>query len=470
MRKLPTNPILASDSYKFSHPGTYATEAVGMHSSIIARTGGADMMVLFGIKMFIDSVFSEQITLEHVYEAEAFCALHGEPFDKVGWLRVVNHYNGWLPLTIKALPEGLPVPSGNAMVTVTSYDPQLMHLAQSIETKLVRAVWYPTTIATLGRKIKMLITRYYEATGVDTTLADYALHDFGARGVTCAEQAQIGGAAHLVNFKGSDTVEGIRAANWYYDIQMAGVSVPATEHSIQTSWGPTRQREYLETFIRKHGKKGNIVSVVIDGYDTLGFVDMVCEPYFVKLVQQIGCKLVLRPDSGNPLVLIPEIIQKLADAYGFSVNSKGFSELQGVGILWGDGVDYELIEKILAQLHRCRWVANTVVFGSGGALLQKVNRDTFKFAQKANAILTASLAKGLVWLGIKKDPITDPGKASQPGVLTTVRSLMTPSDFRTVDNSLSIDAEWERIMETVWQYGPIDNHTTMATIRERAAV
>ncbi len=464
MSKLKSNPILRLDSYKLSHPGIYAPESEGFHSSIVARTAGKDQMVLFGIKMFIEDVLSEQITYEHVLEAQGFAKDHGESFDIEGWIRIVEVYNGYIPAVIMALPEGLPVPSGNAMVTITVEDPLLKHIGQTIETALVRAVWYPTTIATLGRKIKQLIKHYYVETGVDPFLANFALHDFGGRGVTCSEQAQIGGAAHLVNFMGSDTIEGIRAANFYYNSKMAAFSVPATEHSIQTSYGPDRQWEYLETTLRKLGKKGGIVSVVIDGYDTLGFVDMACNPFFVALVREVGCKLVLRPDSGDPLTLLPLIISKLSDAYGYEVNPIGYSQLTDVGILLGDGVDYDLIGQILQMLKRCCWAANTVIFGSGGALLQKVNRNTFKFAQKANAMLVDG-----TWAGIKKDPITDPGKASQAGFLTTLRSRVIPSSYITADNSKPISDEWENIMECVWFNGPVENLTTLDMVRERAA-
>jgi nicotinamide phosphoribosyltransferase len=479
MSTLQVNPILASDSYKLSHAFSYPDNVVGMFSYIEARTRGQHIIVPFGLQMWMKKFLTIQITMEMVDEAEAFAAAHGEPFKRAGWEKVVNVYDGYLPVTIRSVPEGMPVRSGNALVTIECIDPDLFWLSSYLETALQRGVWYPTTIASMDYDIKREIKRFYEISGADMGLLPFALHDFGARGVTCAEQAEIGGAAHLVNFMGSDTIEGIRAANFYYKDPMAGFSVPATEHSVQCAFGGSidEQREYIRHQLKSLAKVGGIVSIVLDGYDVYREAQTVCE--LKDEVIATGAKIVFRPDSGDMMEVVPRLLRMQERAFGAVTNSKGYKKINTVGIIQGDGVDHMAVKTLLGNILAMGFSADNVIFGSGGALLQKVNRDTFKFAQKASAILVTKSVPAFdgeqhysietdEWVGIVKDPVTDPGKASKKGRLTLVKSRVTGELMTAcIDNGL--DVEFEDVMQTVYQNGKILVETTLAEVRARAA-
>lgn len=474
---LQINPILAVDSYKLSHAFAYPKNVNGMFSYIEARTNGRDIMIPFGLQMWLKKFMTIQITVAHIDEAEAFAASHGEPFSRASWMKVVEKYNGYMPLTIRAVPEGTPVRSGNAIVTVKCEDEDLFWLCSYIETALLRGVWYPTTIASLDYDSKRDIKRFYEISGAEMAMLPFALHDFGARGVASAEQAEIGGAAHLVSFMGSDTIEGVRAANYYYKHSMAAWSVPATEHSVECSFGksPEQELEYLKHVITNLGKKGGVVSIVIDGYDVYRAADQICD--LKEMIIASGCKVVLRPDSGDMLEVVPRLLRKLAHAFGTTPNAKGYLKINHVGVLQGDGIDRMSLKTLLGNIVAMNFSADNVVLGSGGGLLQKVNRDTFKFAMKASAVRVRQPHKDPmytgemqnVWIGIAKDPITDPGKKSKEGVLTLVRSRMTGQlQTARIDNGL--DAEFEDVMVTVYDNGVLMNETTLDEVRARAAL
>ena len=465
-RKLSFNHILSADSYKLSHAFAYPDKVKGMFSYIEARTQGRDIIVPFGLQMWIQKFLTVPITTDMINEAEAFAAAHGEPFHRRGWEKIVEVYDGNLPVKIRAVPEGLPVRSGNVLVTIECDDPDLFWLSSYLETALQRGVWYPTTIASLDYQFKRDLRRAYEDTGADLAMLPFALHDFGGRGVTCAEQAEIGGAAHLVNFMGSDTMEGIRAANFYYHENMSGYSVYATEHSVECSFGSSAEDEiqYLRHQLSvAQSRKIGIISVVIDGYDVYRAAETLCTTLKDEIVSS-GVKVVFRPDSGDALEIVPRIIRLQASTFGYTVNSRGFMKVNHVGCLQGDGVDRLSALSLLGKLMAEGFAADNVIFGSGGALLQKVNRDTFKFAQKASAILVDGS-----WVGISKNPATDPGKRSKQGRLTLVRSNLT-GELSTADLDQTLAAEHEDVMQTVYDHGQIQNTTTLAEIRARAAV
>lgn len=474
MAHLTYNPILATDSYKLSHAFSYPSNVRGMFSYIEARTGGKHIIVPFGLQMFIEKYLTVQVTKEHIDEAEAFAAAHGEPFNRAGWEKVVDVYDGYLPVLIRAVPEGTPVRSGNVIVTIECTDPDLFWMSSYLETALLRGVWYPTTIASMDYDIKHDIKRFYEISGADMGLLPFALHDFGGRGVTSAEQAEIGGAAHLVNFMGSDTIEGVRAANFYYGTSagMAAFSVPATEHSVQCSFSLNDVKgggdlEYLRHQIKNLAKPGGIVSIVIDGYDVYRAAAALCTKLKDEIIAS-GAKVVFRPDSGDMMEVIPRILRLQELAFGVTLTSKGYKKINNVGIIQGDGVDHMAIKTLLGNILAMGYSADNVIFGSGGALLQKVNRDTYKFAQKASAVLV----EGQGWVGIAKNPVTDPGKMSKKGRLTLARSLVT-NQLETItigEDGSPLSDEYENQMLVVFDHGKVLNKQTLDEVRARCSL
>lgn len=460
------NPILEVDSYKLSHFPLYPAGVSGMFSYIEARTKN-DIIVPFGLQMWIKKHLLTPITMTDIDEAEDFATRHGEPFNRAGWEKVVKKYNGFIPVTIRSVPEGTKVPSGNVLVTIQCLDAELFWLVSYIETSILRGFWYTSTIATNDLKNWRAIKRYSALSNDDDSLVQFTLHDFGGRGVTTREQAEVGGAAHLVYFAGSDTIDGIRAANFYYGANggpagnMSAFSVVATEHSIQTSYGVMNQKEYLEKVIDTYAKPGAIISIVLDGYDTIREARVLCEDLKDKIIAS-GARIVMRPDSGDPLELVPQLLRMIERAFGSTINKKGYKVLNNVGVIWGDGIDYDSMNEIMEKVTSEGYALCNVVFGSGGGLLQKVNRDTYAWAQKASAIRV-----GGKWMPIKKDPITDPGKKSKAGRLTLAKSMMDGA-YWTMDIDQGFDSEFVDVMQTVYENGKLLVETTLDEIRARA--
>ncbi len=477
--KLGYNPILDVDSYKFSHATAYPKDVKGMFSYIEARTNGQHMIVPFGLQMYLKKYLSTKVTVEHIDEAEAFAKLHGEPFSRQPWEYMIDRYNGYFPVTVEAVPEGRPVRSGNAIVTIQCVDSELFWLSSYLETAIQRAIWYPTTIASLDYDIKKEIAHFYRLSGADINMLPFALHDFGARGVTSYEQSEIGGAAHLVNFMGSDTVAGVRAVNYYYKSEMAGFSVPATEHSVECSFGSSVEEEeqYLEHVLNTFAKPGAIVSIVIDGYDVYRAAELLCTTFKDQIIAS-GAKVVFRPDSGDMQEVVPRILRMQASAFGTTTNAKGYKKINHVGLLQGDGVDHMSIKSLLGKILSMGFSADNIVFGSGGALLQKVNRDTFKFAQKASAVLRPVwIEDGDLgsrwedqWVGIAKKPVTDGGKSSKSGRVALYSSKVT-GEFVTLDQDKAINnPEFDYEMDMVYQNGVVFANDTLDRIRARCRV
>jgi len=403
--------ILDADSYKMSHFAMYPENTNAMFSYIEARTTG-DTIIPFGLQMWIKKNLLTPITLANINEAEDICKLHGVPFNRAGWEYILDKYNGFLPIKIRGIPEGTPTPSQTPLFTVECTDPEVWWLASSIETSLQRGVWYPTTIASNDYKSYTSLKNIYDTDSDNPVMLDFALHSFGSRGVSSRETAEVGGLAHLIFFKGTDDLVALKAGRDYYNCEMAGFSVVASEHSVQCSYGIDNQAAYLNRVLDVYGTSGGIVSVVMDGYDIYREVDLLCSEKFVTKVKNSDCKFVVRPDSGDPFVVIPILLEKLANAYGTTKNSKGKLVLNNVGIIQGDGINSTSLKLLSQKVHGLGYAPECVIYGSGGGLLQKVDRDTYSFAQKTSAIRI-----GEDWIPTVKSPITDSGKKSKGGRL-----------------------------------------------------
>lgn len=461
-RAMHGNRVLDADSYKLSHSGVYPNFVTGMFSYGEARTKN-DAIVFFGLQMWLMKTWLTPLTRGEIDEAEKFAAAHGEPFDRAPWDKIIDVYDGKLPVTIRALPEGTVVRSGIPLYSVECTDPDLFWLSAYIETSMQRGVWYPTTIASNDYKNYRTCKMYLNESADTLDLLPFMLHDFGGRGVSSEETAQIGGAAHLVYFMGSDTISGVRAANWYYDSPMSAYSVAASEHSVQTAFGKLNQLAYLNRMLDRYAKPGAIVSMVIDGYDTFREAGVLCSPSMVEKIKASGARVVFRPDSGDPREIIPRLLEMQAAAFGTTRNSKGYKVINNVGIIQGDGIDHEMMEELLKIVTDMGYSAQNIVFGSGGGLLQKVNRDTYKFAQKASAIQVS----GRDWKGISKDPITDPGKKSKSGRVTATRWKMT-GELGWADLDQPLSDEFEDIFQTVFKDGELLIRTNLEEVRARA--
>lgn len=453
------NIILNADSYKASHFLQYPPNTTHVSSYIESRGGKYEKALFFGLQVFLKEYLTKAVTLADVKEAEDFYGLHGVPFHKEGWLYIVNKHGGYLPLEIEATEEGSVNNVKNVMAQVVNTDPECFWLTSYIETSILRAIWYPTTVATLSYYCKQTIKEFLERTADNIDGLPFKLHDFGARGASSTETASLGGAAHLVNFMGSDTLSGILTANRYYKEKMAAFSIPAAEHSTITSWGKENESNAYENMLDKFSGEGKLVAVVSDSYDLWNAIDNIWGDELKQKVIDNGGTVVIRPDSGDPVEIVSKTLKKLMDKFGYKTNSKGFKLLPDyVRVIQGDGVSPDMIRSILFHLELNGISADNLAFGMGGELLQKVDRDTLKFAMKASAI-----KRNGEWNDVFKDPITDIGKRSKKGRLALVQKGDNVESVR-LDK---LDGE-ENLLKTVYKNGELLKESTLSEVRERA--
>ncbi len=455
------NIILNADSYKASHFLQYPQGTTEVSSYIEARGGRFEKAVFFGLQMFIKEYLTQPVSHKDVDEAKIILQAHGVPFNEQGWRYIVDTYEGFLPVEIQAVSEGTVIPVQNAMVQVINTDPNCAWLTSYLETALLRAVWYPTTVATTSYHCKKVIKRYLEETANNCQSLPFKLHDFGARGATSEEAAAIGGAAHLVNFMGTDTLSAIVAARRYYQAEMAGFSIPAAEHSTITSWGRHNEAKAYANMLEQFAGPGKLVAVVSDSYDLWHAIENIWGEELKAQVEDSGGTLVVRPDSGDPVTIVAETIERLMNKFGYQLNDKGYRVLPDcIRVIQGDGVDEKSIEAILETMKVRKQSAENIAFGMGGALLQKLDRDTMKFAMKASAAKIQGL-----WQDVYKDPVTDKGKRSKRGRLAVVK---VNDQYRTIREQ-DLNGR-KNLLETVFLNGVIKRNHDFKTIRTNAKV
>jgi nicotinamide phosphoribosyltransferase len=459
------NIIMMTDSYKVSHHKQYPPGTQHVFSYFESRGGVFDRTVFFGLQYILRRYLTGSL-VNHgtIHEAKTRFHKHfgsSAYFNETGWLHIAGRYGGYLPLEIRALPEGTVAPTGTPLITVVNTDPAVPWLTNYVET-ILSQVWYPTTVCTQSHAMRKIILDALKQSGTPETI-DFRLHDFGYRGSTSVESAAIGGLAHLVNFKGTDTFAAIELGEKYYGEPMAGFSVPAAEHSTITSWGRDYEIDAYHNMLDQYPT--GTVAVVSDSYN----IYEACRVLWGgelrdRVLERDGC-LVIRPDSGDPKVVLPTVSNLLYSAFGGMVNAKGFTVLNPkVRLIQGDGIDYATLGHLINHYMALGWSADNLSFGSGGGLLQKVNRDTCKFAFKCSSAKIDG-----VWRPVSKDPVTDSGKRSKEGILDvddgfTLMRLDEPvyeSDRKGLPRTRSL-------METVYYNGDVCDISTLAEIRERA--
>lgn len=459
------NLILDTDSYKASHHLQYPPGTEAMYSYLESRGGVYPGTIFFGLQYLMKEYLEGSVvTRADVDEAKTFFEAHGEPFPYKGWMHIVNHHNGKLPILIKAVPEGMYVPTSNILMSVESTDPKCFWLVSWLETMFVR-MWYPITVATQSHFIKRTIQSYLRATS-DTPDAElpFKLHDFGSRGVSSRETAGVGGMAHLVNFLGSDTVEGVRFANKYYNNQMAGFSIPAAEHSTITAWGQDSECRAYRNMLTKFAKPGKFVAVVSDSYDIWNAISEFWCGTLLEKVKASGATVVIRPDSGDPVEIVLKCLEQLEQRVGMTRNDFGYKVLPSYfRLIQGDGVDAASIEEILEAMLKAGYSASNIAFGCGGALLQKLNRDTQKFAFKCSEITVGGHRRDVF-----KMPVTDTGKTSKRGKLGLFGDDYDPTKCTLSTERLTYINMYSDILKPVFENGQILVNHTLAEVRERA--
>lgn len=459
-----SNVILLADSYKYSQFNQYPPGTEYVYSYIQSRGGDYDTGVFLGWQAFQRQYLSKPVTREDIDEAEAVILAHGEPFNRKGWEYIVENHGGYLPLKVMSLQEGTKFdPRANVpLLTVVNTDKQCYWLPSFMETAILRAVWYPTTVASNSYASRRIIKDFLERTG-DVSTLDFKLHDFGARGVSSAESSGLGGLAHLaVGFMGTDNVSALLAAKRFYGAGMAGFSIPAMEHSTVTSWGRTGEVDSYRNMLQQYGSPGKLFAAVSDSYNIYDAVSQLWGGELRDEVLASGATLVIRPDSGVPHTVVLEVAKLIDSRFGSTRNSKGYKVLNNVRIMQGDGINTREIFRILQNLEVAGYSADNVAFGQGGALLQQVNRDTMKFAMKCSAVRVNG-----TWRDVYKDPITDSGKRSMRGRFKVVRESEDYGDgLKAVAYSPSRE---ENCLKLRFLNGEFLNETTFEEVRSVAS-
>lgn len=352
-----------------------------------SRGGKFDNVVFFGLQYILKKWLTEPITRSMIEEAKELFKDHfpdnQDIFNAKGWEHILEHHNGYLPLSIKAVPEGTRVPVKNVLFTVESTDPEVAWLTNYVES-LLDQCWYPMTVCTQSFEQKLILKKFMTETCDDLAGLDSKLTDFGFRGCSSAESGGIGGCSHLACFTGSDTLQAILVAKKYYNAKsMPAFTIPAAEHSTITTWGPGQGEHDVVRHILDQVPTGP-VSIVADSYDLWNFIDNVVGGQDLKeIIKDRQGVFVLRPDSGDPSETLLKTLTKLSDVFPPTRNSKGYKVLpKFIRVIQGDGISIESLQQICHDLQKAQFSLDNVVFGSGGALLQKLNRDTQRCAYK----------------------------------------------------------------------------------------
>jgi nicotinamide phosphoribosyltransferase len=454
------NLILNTDSYKLTHYLQYPPGTTRISSYIESRGGAFHDVLFFGLQAFLKEYLSQPVSRADIDEAEAVAMAHLGWFNRAGWEHILQRHGGYLPLEIQAVPEGTVVPNHVPVVQLVNTDPACFWLPSYLETALLRAVWYPSTVASLSFACRKVLRHYLEQTADTLDGLDFQLHDFGARGATNEEAAALGGAGHLLNFKGTDTLAAVLLARRHYHEPMAGLSIPASEHSTMTSWGKTGEREAFRNMIRRFGGPQKILAFVIDSYDVWNALDHIVGEELQQEVIACGGRIVVRPDSGDPVAVVPRVIEHLMRRFGYSQNSKGYRVLPPyIRTIQGDGVDLNSLPRILQALKMRAISVENLAFGMGGGLLQKLDRDTLKWAMKASWGEIEGAA-----CDIYKDPVTDPGKRSKAGRYAVVRS----GDGYAAVRESALQGR-ENLLRPVYRDGRLLADESFARLRERTA-
>ena len=472
--------VADTDSYKLSHMPQYVKDADMMVSYFEARGGAYDKVMNFGAQMIAKEYFLQRLTHTQVDNMIVWANLHMNgnmvPDLEIALRAVVDELDGRMPIRIRNAKEGLMVPIKNVILTIetTKPDPRWFSLVSYFETKLVR-IWSPMTVGTTTYYVRQAIMAALEKSSDDPEAEiNFKFHDFGSRGVGGMEVAAFAGAAHLVSSMGSDTIVAVQAIEFAYGEEMAGYSIPASEHSTTTTHGKDGEIQLVEQMFDAYAKPGAIFATVADSYDVINFIRNITPLFKDRLIESEAFAWVIRPDSGDPISTPIQCVVELEKVFGTTVNKKGYKVLNNVRVIQGDGIAPPQVTEILERLMDMGYSASNMAFGMGGGLLQKNNRDTHKFALKCSAVRVNG-----VWQDVYKDPAvydenwnkleTTSFKASKRGRLELMWNPIT-DEYKTVrrEDIVAMPPEWEVALHTVMEDGYMMRNTSFAEVRRNA--
>lgn len=483
------NPLFLTDGYKTGHHQQYPKGTTLVYSNFTPRSNkyapkGCDQLVSFGQQMVMKQI-------HEAFEKDFF----SRPKDEVcGEMKRelsmylntdydVSHFEalhdlGYLPIAVKSIEEGAVVPMKVPVLTIYNTHPDFYWVTNYLETVISNLLWKPMTSATISHAYRKLFTEWQLKTDAEKGwFVDWQAHDFSMRGMDSIDATISSGLGHLTSFSGSDSLPAIHGARKYYnETGFVSGSVNATEHSVMCAGSKDDEigtfRRLLETY------PTGILSVVSDTWDLW----KVCTEHVVTLKEEILArdgKLVIRPDSGDPVDIIcgtfqphhrdfntrsqPEekgVIELLWDVFGGTINDQGYKVLDShIGAIYGDSITLDRAEQIFTRLEAKGFASTNIVLGVGSFTYQYNTRDTFGFAMKATYVEVDGVGREIF-----KDPITDDGvKKSAKGLLTVAGD---ETCFLLVDQ-----CTWEHEatgkLKTIYLNGQFENQTTLTEIRKR---
>jgi nicotinamide phosphoribosyltransferase len=477
-------PVLMKDFYKADHRRQYPEGTEYVYSNLTARYSrlpGIDYVVVFGIQYFIKEYLQRRFT-EDFFKQKKDTVLkqyQRRMNTSLGPNQIgVNHIAalhdlGYLPIRIKALPEGTRCPIRTPMLTIINTDPKFFWITNFLETLLSNVLWHPMTSATIAHEYRRILDRYSIETSDMPEFAQWQGHDFSMRGQTSFESAMVSSAAHLTSFTGTDTIPAIDWLEQFYNAdsekEMIGGSVPATEHSVMCMGGQDDEQKTYERLITEVYPDG-IVSIVSDTWDYWNVLDSTIRKLAPQIKKRNG-KIVIRPDSGDPEKIIcgdpsapvgspawKGTAELLWEIFEGTINSKGFRQLDPhIGMIYGDSITLPRCVAICENLKNKGFSSTNMVFGIGSYTYQYVTRDTFGFAMKA----TWGQINGSPTI-LFKSPKTD------VGIKYSARGLLRVNEDLTLSEQVNPQEECSGgLLETVFLNGNLIKEQTLAQIRKR---
>lgn len=482
---------LLCDFYKVAHREMYPKGTETVYSTWTPRASrvtGIDHVVAFGFQAFLKKLndiferdfFSrpkEEVVAEYARTLKFTLGVQNPSTKHIEDL----HDLGYLPLEIKALEEGTLVPLRVPVLTIQNTDPRFFWVTNYIETLASSELWQASTSATLAHEYRKLLNKYAKETVGNTDFVMFQGHDFSMRGMSSLDSAISSGMGHLLAFVGTDTIPAINAAEHYYganiEKELVGTSIPATEHSIQCTYGD--DMKYLETMLSEVHPNG-FVSIVSDGYDFWDVIRRVLPALKDKIMARsggpVGDRVVIRPDSGDPVLIVcgdpsaPKgsleykgAVEALWDIFGGTVTEQGYKVLDShIGLIYGDAITLRRCEEICERLKAKKFASINCVYGIGSYTYQYNTRDTFGYALKSTLAVINGDEKQIF-----KDPKTDNGiKKSQKGKVMVFKQngVITFQDGMSLDAELSVN-----LLKTVYLNGKLINEQTFADIRKKLA-
>jgi nicotinamide phosphoribosyltransferase len=474
--------MLMADFYKLSHREQYPEGTEIVYSTWTPRASrikGVESVVVFGAQGFVEeylvSFFNEHffaLPIETIVANYQRIIKHTLGISHPATQHIEDlHALGYLPLEIKSLPEGTVAPIRVPSLTIRNTDAKFFWLTNYLETLMSLVLWKPSTSATIANQYRRLLESYAIKTVGNIEFVPFQGHDFSMRGMDSVESAFRSGAGHLLSFVGTDTVPAICYLEEHYganvEKELIGTSIPATEHSVMCAYGD--DRESFKRLITEIYPSGYI-SIVSDTWDLWEVLTDILPKLKNEVLARDG-KVVIRPDSGDPVKIIcgdptshdisaqKGVIELLWEIFGGTVSKQGYKVLDShIGCIYGDSISLERCEAICSGLMKKGFASTNMVFGIGSYTYQYNTRDTFGYALKSTLCVINGEEKHIF-----KNPKTDDGtKRSQKG-----RVRVIDGDIIRYEDELNLSDSQTDMMQTIFINGQTKNKQTLAEIRAR---